>query len=104
MTISATSAARLSWMLFRFRFICAYEGCLVPQPWLWVKHLMRRQRQTRRADQGTRNRRMRSQWAMRISLLRRMPGDVFADPSGYSLPKSSWEGWLKWAGDIGMLK
>ena len=23
---------------------------------------------------------------------------------GYSLPKASWEGWLKWAGDIGMLK
>jgi len=37
-------------------------------------------------------------------MLRRMPGDVFADPSGYSLPKSSWEGWLKWAGEIGMLK
>jgi len=37
-------------------------------------------------------------------MLRRMPGDVFADPSVYSLPKANWEGWLKWAGDIGMWK
>jgi tetratricopeptide (TPR) repeat protein len=37
-------------------------------------------------------------------MLRRMPGDVFADPNGYSMPKVYWEGWLKWAGDIGMWK
>ncbi|HEV8604155.1 MAG TPA: tetratricopeptide repeat protein [Tepidisphaeraceae bacterium] len=37
-------------------------------------------------------------------MLRRMPGDVFSDPNGYALPKASWEGWLKWAGDIGMWK
>jgi TolA-binding protein len=34
-------------------------------------------------------------------LLRRMPGESFA-AGGYTMPKTYWEQWLKWTGQVGM--